>query len=355
MLPIRIGVIGARRRAQGIGEFVARDLALHGAAVTAIVGTQPDTVEAARQSLHERYGLNVRGYLSVAAMLAGEPLDAVAVCSPQQFHREHLEQALEHDLHALCEKPLVFEAGRDSAADALRLAGEFAHRRRLLMVNEPWPYTLPCFDRCWPGVRRPGQPPLDLAMLLCPSEQDAGMIPNALPHVLSLLLTLAPAGGEAQAVRVSRPDAHALQVQFEYVHQKGRTRVAARFSQRQRQPRPAGYAIDGHGVRRQVRMPDYRMYFEAKRCATAEEFWRFAEDGQGSPAANQVPLEDPLPLLIGDFLRRLSRGEDDGGRSTIAASAQLLAKVFQTGSAQLAAADRERASQGNNNQSERRS
>ena len=44
-------VIGARRRRQGIGEFVARSFAGAGAEVRGIVGTTPQSVEETRAHL----------------------------------------------------------------------------------------------------------------------------------------------------------------------------------------------------------------------------------------------------------------------------------------------------------------
>lgn len=89
----RIGIIGARRQAQGIGQYVARDLAALGANVCAIAGTSRPSVEVARQALRANHGLSVRGYVGADEMIRGEKLDAVAICSPQQFHRQHLHAA----------------------------------------------------------------------------------------------------------------------------------------------------------------------------------------------------------------------------------------------------------------------
>jgi hypothetical protein len=270
----------------------------------------------------------VKGYPSAEEMLAREPLEAVAICSPHRFHREHLELALARTLHTLCEKPLVFEEGRNAGNDARRLTAAFAQQRRILMVNEQWPYTLPCFDRIWPGVRQAAAAPHSLTMLLCPAESGLGMIPNALPHVLSLLLTLAPGGGKASNISVLQAEAALLDVRFDYVHPTGTTRVTARFRQVPRQPRPAGYAIDGYGVRRIIAQPDYRMTLEAARCANEEIFWKFVL-GEGGKAASCIPLDDPLSLLVGDFVQRARNVEQqEWAPSAIADNARLLGDVF---------------------------
>jgi predicted dehydrogenase len=50
----------------------------------------------------------------------GQDLDAVVVCSPHNLHYEHATGAIDHDLHVLCEKPMVLHApeARDLAARA---------------------------------------------------------------------------------------------------------------------------------------------------------------------------------------------------------------------------------------------
>ena len=319
MAPIRAGIIGARRKADGIGEYVARDLAALGAEVSAIAGTGPQTVEEARSNLRQRYGLAVRGYVDVGRMLTTERLDAVAICSPDAFHQRHIELALEHGVHALCEKPLVFEPGRDPVADARPLVEGFGRAGRVLMVNQQWPYTLPFFDRCHPGVRQ-GRPVEWLEMLMCPAVTGAEMIPNAMPHVLSMLLALAPPGGDIEELEITGPP-NALEIHFDYVHSDGCTRVSAVFRQVAEKPRPAGYAINGRGVRRVIQMPDYSMFFEPGPIEVAVE-------QEGGAAATRVAVDDPLRLLLADFLDRVRNADTPQAVDpTLLESLRLLAEI----------------------------
>jgi hypothetical protein len=302
-MSLRIGIVGARRQQQGIGEHVARHLAALGADVVAIVGTRPETLGEAVLALGERHGPRVRGYLDLEAMLSAERLDAVAICSPDAFHRQHLRIALAAGVHVLCEKPLVFEPGRDSLADARSLVAGFAAAGRLLMVNQQWPYTLPAFARLHPGADGFHQPPERIEMLLCPGSRGAVMIPNAMPHVLSLLSAMTPAGGEARdiLVRATGPDQapdSQIEITFDYVHGRRATAVRAVFRQATQQPRPAGYAIDGRAVRRLIDPTDYSMCFRE-----TDDLFALSDPPD---TARSVPLPDPMPLLLGNFLRRIS-------------------------------------------------
>lgn len=304
----RIGIIGARRRAQGIGQYVARDLSALGANVCAIAGTSQSTVEQAGKDLRASYGLSVRGYVGADEMIRGEQLDAVAICSPHQFHRQHLQAAMAHKLHVLCEKPFVFDPRRDNFADARAIADGFARAARVLMVNQQWPYTLTAFDRRYPGVRQSAG--LErFEMLLAPGEDGIEMIPNALPHVLSMLFALAPAGGCAERIEFERLRRGRLTVGFHYRHESGCTEVRAHFVQVPRQPRPAGYAINGCTVVRRIELPSYRMYFDTSPRALSDFDDPNHEANPSSTAGESrhdcVEFEDPLRLLLADFIRRL--------------------------------------------------
>lgn len=296
---LRTAVIGARRHHQGIGPYVARDLAALGCDVVAIVGTRPETLAAARQNLEQAYGIRVRGYLGVAEMLAREELDAAAICSPFPHHREHLQQCLEARLHVLCEKPLVFAEGCDPAADAAPLVEGFARLGKILMVNEQWPYTLPYFFQLYPEIDLSGKPPARLEMTLCPNSTGVKMLPDAMPHVLSMLFALAPTGGAVEDIRIESRGAkdgfpeNTLMVEFAYRHQLGKTRVATEFRKVAQPPRPANYAIDGRRAARHIHLPGYT-------------FSLASTQGDGE-IGRSLNMEDPLKLLLGDFVSRVQQ------------------------------------------------
>ena len=166
MPPLRVAVIGGRRRRDGLGPFVARDLAAAGAEVTALVATSPESCAEAVQQMQRFAGLEPRTYLHVERLLAEERLDALAVCSPHAAHADALERALDAGLHVLCEKPLVW--GDAAAERGARLAGAFAERGLVLFENCQWPYALPAFERLHPGSL--GGPPRHFAMRLSPNS-----------------------------------------------------------------------------------------------------------------------------------------------------------------------------------------
>lgn len=295
MTPVRVGLIGARRARQGLGPFVARELCAAGAEVPCFLSTRAETREQAAAQLARGAGVRARGYLRIEAMLDAERLDALAICSPHATHRVHLETALGAGLHVLCEKPLLWD-GAELSAHAARLAAGFEARGLQLWENCQWPYALSAFERLHPGSL--AAPPRRFAMELQPSGSGPEMLADSLPHALSLLQRLTPGGGAKLAdVRFPAPASEAGPARIRFVFAAGTARVDTEITLRPTQghPRETRLEIDGYPARRLVSRRDYRLSFE--------------------DAGRQVELEDPLRLLVRDFVRSIEANDvEDSAR-----------------------------------------
>jgi predicted dehydrogenase len=115
-----VGVWGERHAATL--RAIERDTAL--AQLVAIA--DPD---AARLDAHAR-SLGVAGYAGVHDLLAGERLDAVCICTPDQHHVEPALAALAAGLHVLIEKPLA-----TTVDDARRIADAAARAGTVVTVG----------------------------------------------------------------------------------------------------------------------------------------------------------------------------------------------------------------------------
>ncbi len=306
----RVGLIGARRRRHGLGPYVARFLNLAGAEVPCFLATSEATRDEAAAQLAETAKLRPRGYVDLEAMLAAEELDALAIVSPHGTHADHLDAALRAGLHALCEKPLIWGAA-DLGAAAARVSAAFDDRGLLLWENCQWPYTLPAFEQLHPGSL--DRTPRRFAMQLQPASRGAQMLADSLPHPLSLLQALTPTGPcGVEDVRFSSTDPEAPCVRIDFRHRSGDAVIEVEVELRHgtSHPREASLAIDAHAARRLVAAADYRLSFSAN--------------------GRTVPLEDPLQLLVVDFVRAL--GHEPGSRGAtrsgeIAQRMQLLGDI----------------------------
>lgn len=299
---LRIALVGAARRRQGTGPYVARAFARHGGRVTAVVGTTPATVDEARISL----GPDCAGYLSLERLLAAEPVDVVAICSPFEHHREQVEAALDAGCHVFCEKPLWWDDGlleqspEEVAAAARRLTARAADRGRLLAVNTQWPLTLDVFEALHPGAR--SAPLRRFEMLLSPISRGARAVVDAAPHLLSMLHALAGPGRLiAPSAETRGPDA--LRLTFGYAHAGGMAAVGLELRTCPEPPRPARYDVNGCSASRRLDPDTYRMWLE---------------DG---PRA--VPLPDPLGRSVERFLAAVRAGASGTDGAVVAAMAQL--------------------------------
>jgi predicted dehydrogenase len=281
-----VGLVGAGRRRQGLGPFVARDLVRAGARVTAYVTTAATTRDAAGRQLAGDCGIEANGYLEVGAMLAHEPLDALAILSPAETHTAYLEAALAAGLHVLCEKPLVW--GRpDLAAACARLVDAFERAELLLWENCQWPYTLPAYEKLFPGALT--RPPKHFSMSLQPTTAGLQAFGDSLPHCLSLLQALVP--GDAPHLRDLRfstgdPERSDQGLSFRYHTDRASARADIQLEPTGTSPRAVAYALDGRRVRRRVAGAGYRLSF-------------VGDDGR------EVALNDPMTLLIADFVGAL--------------------------------------------------
>jgi predicted dehydrogenase len=318
----RAVVVGARRRRQGIGEFVASYLAAAGAEICGLVGTTEATASDAAQSLARRPALQsgrhaLRPYADLSEALANERPDLVAICSPYAFHRRHLEATAAFGCHCLCEKPLWW----DDRLDASALAGEtaalvsaFAERGRCLGTVTQWPCTLQDFERLYPGAF--GAPVERFEMLLSPVSQGPEMVLDAGPHVLSILFRLLSYGAvEDIEPRFRGAGRRELGLRFVYRHRRGDTRVQCTFRTCEQAPRPAFYAVNGKGVSRLIALPEYAMALVASDGPLLD--W---ESARGKPS---VRIADPLETLVRGFLADVERGAKPDGESLTSGMAQL--------------------------------
>jgi predicted dehydrogenase len=302
-----VGIVGARRRRQGLGPFVARDLRAAGAEIPCFLATTPASRDATARAL------SARGYLDLDAMLDSEPLDALAILSPAETHGRYLEAAHAAGLHALGEKPFVW--GQPALARiAARIAADFDARGLLLWENCPWPYTLPALEALHPGATT--RPPRRFEMRLTPTSRGVQMLGDAMSHALSLLQALNPGAApviEDPHFSTADPPADELVARFVYRAEAAATQVCVTLERSEAWPRWATVAVDGRVAQRQVSADDYRLSFV---------------DGDRA-----VSVPDPLTLLIEDFVRALhARSDASRSREIVTRMALLDALVEAYGS-----------------------
>lgn len=303
--------MGARRRRQGTGEWVARAFHRSGHDIVGIVGTTEETLATARRALFDRHGIRAAGYLSLDDLLRERRPDIVAVCTPPRTHLSLVRTALAAGCHVFCEKPLAWDTATEWPTrpgflhDEVEALPAMA-ATTLLELNTQWPWTLDSFHLLHPGLSSHTAPER-FEMWLSPATEGTRMVLDSVSHPLSMLRRLCGAGrlGAIWAAFTPGPDGRLtrLDLGFDYLHETGRTRVESRLARCATPPRPAGYAIDGHRAERAIELPEYRLTLN---------------DG-----GRRVVCPDPLVARVDDFLTGLAAGRSTDGQALVADHAML--------------------------------
>jgi hypothetical protein len=218
----------------------------------------------------------------------------VAICTPYLLHRQQLAIVAEAGAHCLCEKPLCWGPGTDSARETAGLVDNFLEAGLLLDLLTQWPQTLGSYIELFPQTAV--EPFERFEMRLSPISSGPEMVPDAMPHVLSMVWALMKESGEIASPKAAFGNGgRELTVDFDYRHRRGVTGVTARFVTCPEQPRPAWYGINGRVAERKLDMTGgYAMRLVD----------RHDEGGRG------VALPDPLPMLVRQFVGELRDGPD---------------------------------------------
>jgi predicted dehydrogenase len=284
----RVAVVGARQARNGVGAWLARHLAAAGAEIAAVVGSRLATAGAAADALAETLSYRPLPLAHADDVARLPDLDALVVCSPATTHEAWLQWAAGRRLHVLCEKPLVW-GGHDAAEAAEALAERFVDRGLHLVVNAQWPHALPAIAALHPA--------LDLGAVsrmrarLAPPSRGPDMVPDSVPHVLSLLYALAPdpeARLEGVTAAWEEEEGRALALRFSYLAAGRRIDVTVDLAQGGASPRAFALTLDGRSAVREVAADGYAMRLV---------------DG-----SRHVPLPDPMAALAAAFLARLRAG-----------------------------------------------
>jgi predicted dehydrogenase len=129
--PLRAAVVGTGF----IGRVHVRCARLAGADVVGVAASTPERSAEAAQSMQVP-----RGYASGLEAARDKDVDVIHICTPNAYHMEVAQAALETGKHVICEKPLA-----TSLQDAIMLT-ELARRKGLVG-------TVPFINRFHPMVR----------------------------------------------------------------------------------------------------------------------------------------------------------------------------------------------------------
>lgn len=290
-MSLTVAIVGPGRSKQGTGPFIARTFKQLGCDVQAVVSSTLESANKAVMDLKKEYAINCNAYENLETLLQNHSVDIVAISSPVESHHQHLNTAIHAGCHVFCEKPLwwsnseiITESDVQAITnDTTELVHLCCSNKVLLQLNTQWPYTLPTYYKLYPQLKNQ-QTIESFSMWLAPQSQGSTMIIDAVPHLFSMLYCLVGNG------RINNIDSnyHAaqqnqdLQIEFDYLHALGDTRVAITLASSDSFPKAAAYAINGLRADRHVELPNYLISLQS--------------------AKDQLPVEDPLVCSIKNFI-----------------------------------------------------
>ena len=290
-MTFKVALVGPGRSKQGTGPFIAKTLQQLGCDVQAVVSSSLDSATRAVNDLKSEYAIDCKAYENLASLLKDHSIDVVVISSPANSHHQYLETAIQAGCHVFCEKPLWWSSSEITCEsdvckitkEATKLVNLCRSNKVLLQLNTQWPYTLATYYDLYPQLKNQ-QKIESFSMWLSPQSQSSTMIVDSVSHVLSMLYSIVGAGkiNNIESNYHVASDDQNLQIELDYLHAIGDTRVSISLISSNITPKPAAYAINDLRADRHVELPNYLISLHA--------------------VENQLPVEDPLVCSIKNFL-----------------------------------------------------
>jgi hypothetical protein len=285
-MPYEIALIGAARRRQGTGPFVAKIFHSLGHQIVGVIGSTLSSGQAARDQLQQDYQITTRAYADLTELNKHHNPQIIAICSPPETHLNYIKQALTHGCHVFCEKPLWWPLCLHYEQEITDLLALAQQHRCFLHLNTQWPYTLRYFSVLHANKSLSPANIDSFSMHLSPESHGEQMLVDSVSHGLGMLYQLLGAGTldnirfNCAGLPVNKIDLH-----FEYQHAQGTTHAHFSLKQTSCSPKPAWYQINNLRVDRQVALPDYQIQLQS--------------------TSARCTIIDPLALSIKDFIANI--------------------------------------------------
>jgi len=280
---IRVLIVGAGRNRNGIGEYIGKYLHRNKAQVVAVLGTTQETSLRAASAL-ERYGITSIPYSNFDEGVDRERPDALVIASPASTHYDYLARGLESGLHIFCEKPFIWSVAGNLEKAVSHVLDRAREKQLVLAMNSQLPFALNDYEKLCGKVERRESNRFYAAM--SPFASGAEMIPDAMPHVLSLLYAVF-GEGKVRNVRFESTTPRNMKIEFQFVGPSRICDTQVELTSQEKQPRHFRFGWNGKVVSRSVDLANYDIYFN--------------HEGQ------RLKIQDPLEASVINFIEAVER------------------------------------------------
>jgi hypothetical protein len=304
-MAMKVSIIGAGRKRNGIGQYIGRYFYENGAEVISVLGTTEKTSLQASTAL-KRYGVKAKPFVEFNEMIRDEKPDAVVIASPSSTHYEYLVKCVDLGLNIFCEKPLIWEERTDIRKAVEDVFKEAREKKITIAMNSQWPFSVESYEKICGKVEIKKNN--RFVIHLSPFSVGKEMIPDSVPHALSFLYHLLGAG-EIEHLNFKSPDEKEMSIQFTYRFGIQGCDVLIKLKFQESQPRDFSFGFNGKTVVRSIEGENYDIYFNG-------------ENKKGK-------IVDPLELSVKNFMEAVERKvEPLIGYSHILSTHSLLKKIY---------------------------
>ena len=303
---MKVALVGARRKRNGIGHYIGNFFQRNGWQVVALLGTSVKSAASAATDL-ERFGINAHPYTDFDKMIGDQSPDAVVIASPSETHCDYLFKALGAGTHIFCEKPFIIDEAR-RAQEVLRDIFALADDQQVtIAMNSQWPFSLPYYDELCGTLDHHNIKRFDMSLF--PICSGSEMIIESVPHVLSVLYCKC-GPGEIKKISI-KPLKERMNVHFEYQTDSNLCAVHIHLTQAALPPRDFSFGFNDRIAHRSLDLENYQIYF--------------------NHAQKTLKIADPLDLSVQDFITAVrDKREPLIGKSHIIHNTLLLNQIYES-------------------------
>ena len=301
---MKAAVIGAARNNNGIGEYIAKYLHENDVEVACVLGSTQISASSAAANL-TKYGIKAKAYTSFSQMMRDARIDCVAIASPSHTHKQFIEECIDEGVHIFCEKPFV---SPDMPHQDAWIENAFIRAQEkgiVIAMNSQWPFCLPYYEELC-GMTDPERIN-EFSIRLSPLSLGREMIPDSVPHALSLLYCAA-GSGIMEDLTFDKGD-DTLMIRFNYLAEQTRCAVMIEMVRETEQPRTFSFGFNGCVARRHIDLKTYTLHL--------------------TYGDKILKIADPLGLSVRDFVEATrTRREPVIGRRHITHTVSMLQQIY---------------------------
>ncbi len=302
---MKAAIIGAARNISGIGEYIAKYLLAHDVEVSCVLGSTQASSSSAAANLNNKYGMKLKAYTDFSKMMQESPIDCVAIASPSHTHKDYIDKCIGAGVHIFCEKPFISPDMPHQDAWIENAFNRAQEKGIVIAMNSQWPFCLPFYEELC-GMTD-SERIKEFSIRLSPLSLGREMIPDSVPHALSLLYCAA-GSGIMEDLTFDKGD-DTLMIRFNYLAEQTRCAVMIEMVRETEQPRTFSFGFNGCVARRHIDLKKYTLHL--------------------TYGDKILKIADPLGLSVRDFVEATrTRREPVIGRRHITHTVSMLQQIY---------------------------